>query len=163
MNSDSFQITGRCWIKPDGSVIDTSDDEHARIARGVMLGIPEDEIRRTIHLDGMFSPLAPEQARYWLERGAHPEAVAFLCLPSGESIDPRLWAIREWSWIRQRGNAFYAWIWTLEAKSILSNSDDFWKRQTKVTGQTWATLYNVVDSASEEGTLRSLGIERFSG
>lgn len=125
-----------------------------------MLSIPEDDLRRTLPLNDIFKPLTPEQADMWLRRGVCPHAVAFLCSDDAV-VDPRLYVIKNWNWIRVRESDFYAWNWDHQTLDTLSKADEFWQQQKKATGKSWVTLWNVADSSYMTGALEVL-LPRFA-
>lgn len=135
MKNDSREVTGKAWILPCGRVVDVTLSEHALLARARMLDIPESEMHQRIPITSLFERLRPDEALNALA-GADPKCVAFLeetCetsmeLPSS-SVDPRVYAIRQWDWIRTRKNLFYARQWCTTTQRRLLNSKEFWQLQ----------------------------------
>lgn len=158
--TQSLEFIGKFWIKPDSTCIDVSCSEHARVAKAVMLGVGSDDINREVPLNTIFKPLTNEQAEMYLDRNVNLDAVRFLC-SDDEFVDPRVFAIRNYRWIRTNGCDFYAWSWTDHAREILSKCDDFWNQQKKATPRSWAKLWNVADEGYIAGSLEVL-LPRFA-
>lgn len=146
-------LHGKYWIKPDGSIIDCTCDEHARIALGHMLKIEP----ALISIQDIFKPLAPHQRTLHLNRGISPVIVSMLSQPDHTgSIDPRVFMIRYWQWVRVRKNCFYAWQWHPGKVKHLLGSEAYWKTQTQVTDDDWVELYDVATTEVKQQTLGSL-------
>lgn len=151
--TNSFEIFGKAWMLPSGHVIDCTGDEHARIARAYMLGISDDEMRRLLPLDQIHKPLTPEQADRYRDSGIPEDNIRFLM--TGASVDPRIFAIREWDWIRTRENKFYAWEWDEKTLLRVILNDDFWKR-TQVKNDTWLDFIAISDGDETQNTYGKL-------
>ncbi len=132
----SFDIRGKYWILPDSSILDVTCDEHARFARAAMLKIPYSDMYQKLPLNKIFQPLGTFEATQYLSQGANWAAVLFLSSNNFDRVDPRLFAIERWGWIRSRENKFYAWEWDEKTISALVNALSFWDKTT-VGGGSW--------------------------
>ncbi len=140
---DSHGISGKSWILPDGTVIDCTGDEHARYARAQMLNIPTDDVGRLLPLNTIFCPLSEAEAKWHRSRGVGPDCIEFLTNGS-PTVDPRVYAIKYWGWIRTRENKFYAWEWDEKNISRLASATAFWEEFAKdITDDTWIHLNEV--------------------
>ena len=95
-------ITGKYWITP-AAAVELSGREHEWLSTAVMLQLP----------DRMFAPyrwsidgVPEEELELALDRGADPAAISFL---SSKKNDSRLWAVREYGWVRTFRNKFNLW------------------------------------------------------
>ncbi len=145
---NSLDVRGKFWITQEGVVIDCSADEHARIARAHMLGISADKMNTEIPLNKIFSPLTKIEVFGYRDRGISQFCLDFL---SQDHPDPRIYAIKNWSWIRTRENVFYAWEWDETALLRLLFNENFWKR-TQVKACTWLKFVSVRDGSETGNT-----------
>lgn len=119
-------LTGKFWIMPDG-VVDVSTSEHALFAKKIMLGLaPEDY---TYNVTTMFTPLSAAERRKFKGRGVCRRVLEFLSLHDN---DPRMFAIREWKWIRTRQQSFHLWTFDAETISLIRNASTYWQVQRQV-------------------------------
>lgn len=118
-------LTGKYWITP-GGVIDVSDSEHALYARKIMLGLAPEDF--TYNVRTMFTPLSARERKKFRSRGVGGDALDFLGQPGN---DPRMFAIREWGWVRTRASAFYLWVLDDAALRLVRGARDFWAGQTQ--------------------------------
>lgn len=141
--SDLF---GKYWIIPHRrlhqdllqasatEVIDCTLDEHARYARAAMLGLSDfddkDALRNMAPQHCIFKPM------YWLELAARAyprcdkEALKFLeGKPGDKNVDPRVYVIERYGWIRVRENRYYAWQWDALTTERLFFCEAYWKKQ----------------------------------
>ncbi len=115
-------LTGKYWITPEATVQLVSK-EHAIFALGIMLNYPRDERLP----DSWFGNGVPkEQLEAALERGADPKAIKFLEKPGA---DPRLYAIREYGWVRITKNKFDVWVFDDSTAELVRNADGYWSEQ----------------------------------
>ncbi len=136
-------------------MVDVTLSEHALLARARMLGIPEDAMHERIPLTELFKrPGLAQVVDAIEESGADFEAINFL-ISNGDEVDPRIYAIREWNWIRTRKNAFYARDWATENQRRLLESKEFWAMQPNASGNSWLLLYDL-DGHEIGGTLDAL-------
>lgn len=162
MKNDSFDVLGKFWLLPCGRVVDVTLSEHALFARGRMLGVPEDRTVERIPLKTIFQRLTPAEASCALLDGADPDCVDYLKETFENSlssacprVDPRVYAIQKWNWIRTRKKAFYARDWCTENQRRLLESKEFWKLQPNASGTSWLLLYDL-DGHEIGGTLDAL-------
>ena len=118
-------LIGKWWLRPGKAAIEVSATEHALVARRVMLGLEPDAARFTQR--DMLSALTEAEIAEFRKIGVEQQALEFLCVPN----DPRIFAIREWCWIRVRRDRFY--LWKLDAASlrVIRESHSFWSAQPK--------------------------------
>ena len=149
----SFEINGKFWILPDGSVLDVNGDEHARFARAAMLGIPFDRMKSEIPLDRIFFPISKEEGEKALKDNPNldPEAIRFLVGNGSPKIEPRLFAIEKLGWIRTRESKFYVWERNPTTISCIINSKDFWSRHKKVNEKTWMDFVEISNGVETGG------------
>lgn len=152
MKNDSFDIRSKYWILPCGRVVDVTLSEHALLARARMLGIPEDIMHECVPINSLFRTLDDEETRDAQDRGSSLSAIEFLLQ---DNPDPRVYAIRQWNWIRTRKNAFYARDWATENQRRLLESKEFWAMQPNSSGNSWLILYDL-DGHEIGGTLDAL-------
>lgn len=139
----SLDINGKFWIFKDGSIFDCSADEHARIARAVMLDIPKEEMYQRLSLKKIFKPFTPqERIEAQSTNKCSPSVFEFLSADCG-FVDPRVYAIEHYDWIRTVQNKFYAWEWNGDSINQLMSSEEFWRKQTGVNKHTWIELIEV--------------------
>ncbi len=144
---NQFGLRGRYWITPD-RVIDTSSDEHARVAKGFMLGLDDEQTHAQIKLPDIFKPLTKRQRVKYENFGASIHALEFL---SQAHPDPRIYVIAECGWIRVRENAFYTWDWRENsglAYGHLCRAHDYWKNQRPEVG-IWMEFHSISPYAVE--------------
>ena len=162
LRNDSYDVRGKHWLLPCGRVVDVTLSEHALYARGKMLNIPEDQIAQKISMRDLFRRLTPDEALCALVSGADKDCVEYLeetfetsmILPSS-TVDPRVYAIRQWNWIRTRKNAFYARDWCTENQKRVLLSKEFWLKQPAATDDSWLVLYDL-DGHEITGTRAAL-------
>lgn len=157
-------LHSKYWIKPDGSIIDCTCDEHARYALAAMLKLSPEEMH-AIPLTQIFKPwqfLNKDQSwtvllKLALRDGVTAEALGFLKeMPDKKTIDPRVFVIQHWNWIRVRKSAFYAWQWDADALKRLLSASAYWKTQRQATDDDWLELYDVTTTDSKLLTLGAL-------
>lgn len=144
---------------PYGHIIDCSADEHALIARAHMLNLNHIDMNLKIPLECIFKPLNRDEAELYRDRGVSKHCIEFLM--KGEFVDPRIYAIREWNWIRTTGNKFYAWEWDEKTKEKLFSTDAFWKLQSNCKDNYWIELYWVKTNKIIQGPLSQVRNESF--
>lgn len=110
------------WLTPAGA-FDMKASEHAQAAAHSMLNMPAD---RRVPMHWMIKGIPEEELVAALERGADPKAVEFLSNSRG---DPRLFALREYGWIRVAKNAFNLWKFDEETVKLIRNAKDYWAAQ----------------------------------
>ncbi len=137
---NSWDIRGKFFITTNNGLIDCTGDEHARIARAYMLRISQTDMARDLPLDRLFKPLTLDEAKYHRDRGMEKHCIEFLS--HGDHVDPRVYAIREWGWIRTVENKFYAWEWDDATERRLMSNEAFWKK-TRANDQTWLYFISV--------------------
>ncbi len=153
---NQWDVRGKYWILPDGSVRDVGADEHARIARSFMLGLADDELYQ-IKPQDIFRPLTKAEVKHHLDRGIKKEIVNFLAaepvsvrvvnkkiITNGRqaTVDPRLYVIENCGWIRSRENCFYAWLWDEATTTRALNCGEFWKKQN-TNNDSWLDFVEV--------------------
>ena len=143
-------------------MVDVTLSEHALFARAKMLNIAEDQIHRRIPIQTIFSRLSPMETTCALADGADQDCVDYLKATFETSlssmvpaVDPRIYAIREWDWIRTRKNLFYARKWCTNTQQRLLESRAFWDLQPSATDDSWLVLYDL-DGNEMGGTLGAL-------
>lgn len=152
-----FDFRGKFWLLPNNDIIDCSTSEHAFYARARMLGLDIDEAHKKIPIDTIFSPLNKHDADFYRECGAKDDALEFLINTTNrERVDPRVYAIREYGWIRAVANKFYAWEWDAVAIARLMAADAFWKYQDNATDDSWIELHGVKSGDKHEGNVRDI-------
>lgn len=117
-------LTGKWWLRPDGAALNVSDTEHALVARRVMLGLKPDANRFSQRV--MFAALTPEEQTEF--RKAGKSILSFL----REENDPRVFAIRQWRWVRVRKDRFYLWKFDVATLRIIRASRDYWSQQVSL-------------------------------
>lgn len=133
----SFEIRGKWWITPT-QVIDCSADEHARIALAHMLHLPLEEARLEFGLKSIFNPFTEAQVRKHSRRGVALDVLHFLQTPERNGrVDPRVYVIKNWNWLRTRDCAFYAALWDLETCERFFRCAEFWKKHPNVNDSTY--------------------------
>lgn len=168
MKNDGWTVTGKFWLLPCGRVFDVTSSEHALLARAKMLGIPEDSMHQRIPIADLFKRLTPDEVLSALASGASPECVKYLeetfetsmILPAS-SVDPRVYVINNWGWIRTRKNAFYAKQWTDDTLARVLLNAEFWKKQPSANGTTWLRFLDM-GGGELEGTRRSFEVKVFN-
>lgn len=138
-----LDVIGKCWVTHSG-VVDVSGDEHARFARGTMLNIPPERIKSEIPIHTIFKQMTESDAKYYEELGVSRFPLDFL--KSGNErgfVDPRVYAIKNYDWIRTVDDQFYAWDWNEDTIKRLMSCDEFWKKHQKVNKYTSITLISI--------------------
>lgn len=117
-------LTGKYFITEAGAV-DVSGREHEWLSTAVMLQLP----------DRMFAPyrwsidgVPEEELQAALDRGADPAAVRYL---ENKKHDSRLYAVREYGWVRTFKNKFNLRYFDCETADMVRRSD-YWKFQHQV-------------------------------
>ncbi len=90
------------------------------MAVAVMLAYPEPFVPRSWVIRG----IPPEEFALALERDADPKAVQFL----EEKRDARLYALREYGWVRTAKNKWNVWTFDCATAEMVRKSD-YWKAQ----------------------------------
>lgn len=150
----TYDLRGKFWITPDG-VIDVSADEHARAALSAMVMVAPG----LIDLKRIFKPLTEQQRVACRARGISQEIVDFLSTPGTHGnveVDPRVYVIHEWGWIRTKGNAFYAWRWDRATKLMLLNARDYWDEQKGHDPNPYLDLHEISTGEESSCTLDAL-------
>lgn len=85
--------------------------------------------------DRMFAPyrwsidgVPEEELELALDRGADPAAISFL---SSKKNDSRLWAVREYGWVRTFRNKFNLWYFDCTTADMVRESD-YWDSQRQL-------------------------------
>ncbi len=117
-------LTGKYFITPAGAV-DVSGREHSWLSTAVMLNMK----------DRMFAPyrwsidgVPKEELRDALTRGADPAAIRFL---ETKKNDSRLYAVREYGWVRTFKNKFNLWYFDCATADMVRESD-YWDFQRQL-------------------------------
>lgn len=116
-------MRGSYWLTPE--VVSTAGVEHGYIAKLAMLGIERGspDAHRYVPMPRWHHPLDERTADVFLKRGVLPAAVAFLA----QGKDARLWAMREWGWVRIRDGNFDLWKFDPKTLDVIRSAVDFWR------------------------------------
>ncbi len=115
-------LVDKFWITPQGS-FEMGHIEHMDFAIAVMLAMPSTAIvPRWWAIRG----IPPTEIEAALDRGADQAAVRFL---ENKRNDARMWAMREYGWIRTAKNAWNLWDFDKATADMVRNSTDYWKFQ----------------------------------
>lgn len=119
-----MSLTSKWWITPGGA-FEVNGREHEWLSTAVMLQLP----------DRMFAPyrwsidgVPEEELELALERGADPAAVRYL---ENKKHDSRLYAVREYGWVRTFKNKFNLWYFDCETADMVRKSD-YWDFQRQL-------------------------------
>lgn len=119
-------------------LVDVSTSEHALYAKNRMLKL--DGTGRELKLDkNLFKPVAERVLAAAAKRGAAPDALLWL----RQGLDPRLYSMKHWGWIRTRDADLYVWKWRPKTFLLLCNAKEFWAKQTYSPGLHAATIHEV--------------------
>lgn len=119
-------LTGDWWLTPEGSW-DMKSSEHAAVAIAVMLKM--DLATARVPMWWTIKGIPEEEFDKALARGADPAAVAFLV---DKRHDARLWALREYNWIRTTKQHFNVWKFDNKTAEIIRDAGDYWSQQPSI-------------------------------
>jgi hypothetical protein len=119
----SNMLIGKWWLRPTKAALDVSTTEHALVARRVMLRMDPDAARFT-QIE-MFDALTPAESAEFKAQDVPVDALDFL----SRRNDPRVYAIREWGWVRVRRDRFYLWKFDRRALRTIRSSSGYWSAQ----------------------------------
>ncbi len=128
-------LIGDWWICPEGA-FEMNSSEHAAFAIAYILGMPKD---KRVPNYWTIRGIPSEEIDAALKRGADPEAVEFI---ANKRNDARLWAMREYGWIRTAKNAWNLWYFDDETADIVRDNEGYWEFQAK-TGK--MSEYEMID------------------
>jgi len=157
-------LSGRYWITPEG-VESVAGTEHGNDVKMRMLGLKGRDRAKYAKLGNHFNALSPEEVEIHRERGVPEEHLAFLT--ASRTIDPRLWGLREWGWVRVHDSVFNVWEFTQRELDMIQgpNMDKYWYQQrfnldphTSVTlhEEGSGDMYSVPVDALRRGTIESI-------
>ena len=117
-------MRGSFWLTPTG-VVSSAGVEHGYLAKLAMLGLERGspEAHKYVPMPRWHHPLTDHAADELLKRGAAPGAISFLA----QDKDPRLYAIREWGWVRVRDDHIDVWTFDQPTLDMIRNSIGFWE------------------------------------
>ena len=116
-------LTEDWWLTPMGS-FDMGHSEHSQFAGHLMLMLPDNQVFQRQWINRGVPEQELETA---LERGADPKAIEFL----RKKYDTRLWAIREWGWVRTQKNRFNLWVFDKQTADLIRSAKDYWRSQER--------------------------------
>jgi len=116
---------GKWWLTPKGE-IDLTGSDHDYIALLQMLNLERGDPEAHAFRRRKKQQITSEQAEAALRRGADRKAVEFLMA----GFDPRLWAVREWGWIRVHDGNVELWRFDENTLDLWQKSRRFWGRST---------------------------------
>lgn len=132
-------LRGKYWIFPDKTVLNVSMSEHVIRAVNFMLNLPEERAIKL--LDSMQSDIF-EAATWRSLQGKYADAAKFIL----EKGDPRVWAIKNNSWVRVAKEKFYAAKWDAATIKHVAQSDYF--KATDIDDEDWLELIDLSDDSS---------------
>lgn len=109
------------WFLTEEEDFDVAHSEHVDLAIAAMLLYPKKFAPHLWNVNGV----PKEELEAALERGADPEAIEFL----SKGKDARLWAVREFGWIRTTKNAWDVWVFDDSAAEIAQKAKAYWRSQ----------------------------------
>jgi len=118
--TDTFWLTGIGAFQMTGS-------EHATFAIAAMLDLPK---YRRVPNYWTIKGIPQNELIDGLARGADPKAVEFL---SDKRNDARLWAMREYGWVRTAKSAWNLWYFDDYAAGMVRGNTGYWDFQKKMT------------------------------
>ncbi len=113
-------LSGKWWLTPAGAY-DVGTREHAHYALRDMLLYPR---LPPVQWFGLGVPAAELDAA--LARGADPKAVEYL---SNKARDPRLFAMKEYHWVRTARNVFNLWEFNEATAQTIRAAANYWQAQ----------------------------------
>jgi len=119
-------LHGKYWLTAEG-VADVIVSEHALYARRRMLSLTEGAPGRG--MADTFRTLRKFEVMQFRRRGVPAGVLRFL---SQEDPDPRVYAIREYGWIRVRDCRFYLWRLDEHTLQIIRAAKEYWKAQSNL-------------------------------
>ncbi len=119
-------LTDTFWLTKFGS-FQMTGTEHAAFAIGAMLDLPKD---RRVPNYWTINGIPENELAEALWRGADPKAVEFL---SDRRNDARLWAMREFGWVRTAKSAWNLWNFDDETAEMVRWNTGYWEFQKKMT------------------------------
>ncbi len=120
-------LTGKFWIVPEG-LLELRGGEHNQIAAAVMMAMPED---RRVPLHWLVKGIPEAELEAALARGADESALHFL---ADKKNDPRLFAMKEYGWVRTMKDKFNLWYFDCETADMVRRSP-YWKMQSLTGGE----------------------------
>ena len=146
---------GRYWLTPEGETLDVAGSEHANIAKIVMLNIDNPEDRMAYApIKNVWKAMTDEEASIHLRRGVDPNVINFF--QSAGHPDARIWALREWGWVRTDDSLFNCWILDDQTLDTIRANKRYWMVQRP--GLESDTVINVNEEAT--GERYTLNVER---
>jgi hypothetical protein len=133
-------LTGKYWIVPGMSAINLSNDEHDQVAMAIMLALP----RPTAPRHWLIKGVPHEELDAALARNADLKAIRYL---ENKNHDPRLYAIREYGWVRTYKNKFNLWRFD-DATAEMVRQSDYWAMQPQLND------HDMIDVEEFDGTDR---------
>lgn len=145
-------LTEDFWLTDDGSFL-MGGSEHSAFAVAYMLDMPKDSrVPQWWIIKGI-----PEiELQKALERGADPKAVEFL---STKKNDARLYAMREYGWVRTARNKWNLWDFDDETAEVVRDNSGYWKFQAdqhRMTEYEMADIYEFKDGCQYSISIKKL-------
>ena len=134
-------LHGKYWLTVDG-VADVTVSEHALYARRYMLGVTEGDAG--CDMADMFRTLRKVEVLQFRRRGVAAGILEFL---SQKNPDPRVYALREYGWVRVRDCRFYLWRLDDHSLQIIRAAKEYWKAQSNLHPHDVA---DVIELATDE-------------
>lgn len=110
------------WLTPDGA-FKMSTSEHAQFAIATMLKM---QVGERVPKYWLFKGVELPALKLAISRGADPEAVEFL---NNKHSDARLFALKNYGWVRVAKNAFNFWAFDDRTADIIRRATDYWESQ----------------------------------
>lgn len=143
-------IQGKYWITPHG-LVDVTTSEHALYAKNNMLKLAR--TRGEIRLDRtLFSALTSRQIAVHRRRGIPAKVLHFLSVKN----DPRIFAIREYGWIRVRQSGIYVWRLNAAVLRRVRQCTQFWEGQRQLRKSDVVTVWEIASHDCFNITVREL-------
>ena len=123
-----MSLAGRYWLTPEGETLAVEGGEHANIAKIVMLNIDNPQDRsKYAQTRNVWKAMTDEEAEIHAGRGVDARVINFF--QSSNHPDARLWAVREWGWVRTADSLFNCWLFDDGTLKTIRANKEYWRMQ----------------------------------